>query len=306
MQAMDPQVVRLRALRERAVIGVARDGCPGFVAAPATQDPRGMDGARPGRPPKVIVPVGPSAPRGQWSLQGWRPYRHGVDPDQLGGEHVQHRRRPSSASGSSEPASVAPRSSASRRRSRSRSGGQSIVEFALVIPLFLTVALAIIEFAFAFHAVLAVNFASRTAALLAAEGGNEIGTDCIVLRSIESNITAPADPARITEVDIYQADKNGDMVGTATIYQRTGSTTCDYAGGTEITVPYTLVQDGYTEDSRCNILAGCGGSHPTLDNVGVMIGYHHAWITPLRSFVGGNPGGFSFDRSNATRMEPIL
>jgi len=181
-----------------------------------------------------------------------------------------------------------------------------MVEFSIVIPLFLTVALALIEFSFAFHAVLAVNFASRTAALLAAEGGNEIGTDCIVLRSIETNITAPADPARITQVEIYQADKNGDMIGAATIYTRGGSTTCDYGGGTTITVPYALMADGYTEADRCNILAGCGGTHTSLDLVGVMITYHHAWITPLRSFVGGNPGGLTFDRSNATRMEPVL
>jgi Flp pilus assembly protein TadG len=184
--------------------------------------------------------------------------------------------------------------------------GQSLVEFSLVFPLFLTILLALIEYSFAFHAVLAVNFASRTAALLAAEGGNGAGTDCIVLRSIESNITAPADPARITEVDIYQADKNGDMVGTATTYVRSGTTTCDYAGGTTITVPYTQTADGYPEDSRCNYMAGCDAVHTTLDIVGVKISYHHAWITPLQSFVGGNPGGFSFDRSNATRMEPVL
>jgi Flp pilus assembly protein TadG len=194
----------------------------------------------------------------------------------------------------------------SRPTSRARARGQGLVEFSIVIPLFLTVALALIEFSFAFNAILSVNFASRTAALLAAEGGNEVGTDCVVLRSIEANITAPADPARITDVQIYQADKNGNMVGTATIYVRSGSTTCDYAGGTTITVPYTLSQDGYPEAGRCNILAGCDATHTSLDIVGVKITYHHAWITPLRSFVGGNPGGLTFDRSNATRMEPIL
>ena len=215
--------------------------------------------------------------------------------------------RAASASGRRGPLSPGRWPSASRRRGRSR--GQSLVEFSLVIPLFLTVALALIEFAFAFHAVLAVNYASRTAALLAAEGGNEIGTDCIVLRSIEANITAPADAARIVQVEIYQADKNGDMVGTSTIYVRSGTTTCDYGGGTTITVPYTQTQDGYTEADRCNVMAGCPdnpGTHTSRDVVGVRIGYHHAWITPLRSFIGGNPGGLSFDRSNATRMEPVL
>ncbi len=193
-----------------------------------------------------------------------------------------------------------------RPRSRDRARGQSLVEFALAFPLFLTVALAVIEFSFAFHAVLSVDYASRTAALLAAEGGSAPGSDCIILRSIEANVTAPADKAQIVEVDIYQSDKNGNMIGTATSYERTGATTCTFAGGTTITVPYSLTADGYPEADRCNILAGCSTDHPSLDTVGVMITYHHAWVTPLRAFVGGNPGGFEFARSNATRMEPIL
>ena len=189
---------------------------------------------------------------------------------------------------------------------RGRSRGQALVEFSLVFPLFLTVMLGIIEFGFAFNAVLAVNFASRNAALTAAEGGDGEGTDCLVLRAVESDITAPADRARIGHVDIFRSDKNGDQIGDATVYARSaGSTTCTYAGGTTVTVPYALVQDGYPVADRCNTLAGCEAGR-TLDLVGVRITYTHVWVTPLRNFVGGNPGGFTFDRSNATRMEPVL
>ncbi len=73
------------------------------------------------------------------------------------------------------------------------SRGQALVEFSLVLPLFLTVMLGILEFGFAFNAVLAVNFASRNAALTAAEGGDAAGTDCLILRSVENDIGAPAD-----------------------------------------------------------------------------------------------------------------
>ena len=198
------------------------------------------------------------------------------------------------------------RRSAPRVR-RARSRGQALVEFSLVLPLFLTVLLAIVEFGFAFNAVLAVNFASRNAALTAAEGGDGAGTDCLVLRAVENDITAPADRSRIGQVEIFRADKNGDMIGTATIYARSAgsTTTCEYAGGTTVTVPYALIADGYPEADRCNTLVGCDGGRP-LDLVGVEITYTHAWVTPLRNFVGGNPGGFTFDRSNATRMEPVL
>ncbi len=191
-------------------------------------------------------------------------------------------------------------------RAQGHSRGQALVEFSLIVPLFLTIMLAIIEFGFAFNAVLAINFASRNAALTAAEGGDGAGTDCLVLRAIESDVGAPADRNRIGRVEIYRANPNGDRIGGATIYARSeGSTTCEYAGGVSVTVPYALIADGYSEEDRCNTLAGCADGRP-LDLVGVEITYTHAWVTPLRNFVGGNPGGFTFDRSNATRMEPIL
>ena len=191
--------------------------------------------------------------------------------------------------------------------SRSRGAqGQSLVEFSIGLPLFITILLAIIEFSFTFNAVLAVNFASRTASLLAAEGGPNLGTDCVVLRSIETNIKPPASDSKIVTVEIYQANSNGDMVGSATVYTFGGPTTCNLPGGVTVTVPFQLQQDGYTEASRCNVIAGCGTLHPNLEIVGVRITYHYAWVTPLKSFIGSYPGGLTFERSNATRMEPVL
>jgi Flp pilus assembly protein TadG len=204
------------------------------------------------------------------------------------------------------PAHLRRRRTPALRAARARARGQALVEFSLILPLFLTIMLAIIEFGFAFNAVLAVNFASRNAALMAAEGGDGEGTDCLVLRAVENDVAAPADRSRIGQVQIFRSDKNGDRIGDATVYARSeGSTTCTYAGGMSVTVPYALIQDGYPTAERCNTLAGCGSGR-LLDLVGVEISYTHAWVTPLRNFVGGNPGGFTFDRSNATRMEPVL
>ena len=52
------------------------------------------------------------------------------------------------------------------------SRGQSLVEFALVFPIFLLLLFGIIEFAFVFNAQLSLNYATRDAALIAAEAGN--------------------------------------------------------------------------------------------------------------------------------------
>lgn len=177
----------------------------------------------------------------------------------------------------------------------------------MILPLFVTTILAILEFAFVFNAVLAVNYASRNAALVAAEAGNGVGADCVILQSIESDLSGPADRSRIGRVEIYRAAESGAVIGSPTVYTRgAGPTTCSFPDGTTIVVPYERTANGYPEAGRCNVLAGCGGSATGLDIVGVRIAYTHTWVTPLRSFVGGNPGGFAFDRSNVNRMEPVL
>ena len=183
--------------------------------------------------------------------------------------------------------------------------GQSLVEFALVFPIFVTMLMGIIEFAFVFNALLGVNFASRDAALAGAEAGDGLGADCVILKAVDDAIGAPTADDRIASVEIYKANANGVQVGASTIYTRGGSRTCAFIDGTTSVQPYTLTADGYTETSRCNILAGCvsGG---TVDNIGVRITYTHSWVTPLQNFIGGGSGGLTFDRSSVMRMEPVL
>jgi hypothetical protein len=174
------------------------------------------------------------------------------------------------------------------------------------------VALGIVEFAFAFNAVLATNFASRAAALTAAEAGNLAGSDCVILRDLEAEVGGPADPARIQRVDIFWTDANGAQKGgNVNAYDRVGSTTCAVAGAAPITVPYTRIQDDYPVDNRCNIIAGCPDTpdddpHPGLDMIGVRVTYSHHWVTLLHSFLPGGDGGYLFQRSNVMRMEPVL
>ncbi len=82
---------------------------------------------------------------------------------------------------------------------RASVAGQTLVEFALVFPLFFTLFMGVVEFSFTFNAILSVHFASRNAALAAAEAGNAAGADCVVLSGIERDISAPADHARVNE-----------------------------------------------------------------------------------------------------------
>jgi hypothetical protein len=200
-----------------------------------------------------------------------------------------------------------------RRRAGRRARGQTLVEFALVFPVFLLLTFALIEFAFVFSAMLGISYATRDAALLAAEAGSNAGADCVVLEKIEQDVTAPGSPTKITDVYIYRADRNGvEVAGVSNHWTRTGSTDCD---GTAI--PYTRQTNGYPEGMdpltntpyRCNWIDGCDGR--PLDIVGVRIVYVHAWVTPLaglggNGFSGQGGSGFTLTQSNSMRMEPIL
>ena len=179
-----------------------------------------------------------------------------------------------------------------RRLFASSERGQALVEFVLILPVLLLLIFGVIEFGFAFNAAASVNLVSQTA-----------GTDCMVLRAIERDITSPATPTRISTVEIYWSDPNGDQIGSnVNLYTRTGSLTCSYASGS-ITVPYTLTTARYPEDQRCDVLAGCGGPHTTVDDIGVRITYSHQWATRFGQTIAGS---ITFQRSTAVRMEPTL
>jgi Flp pilus assembly protein TadG len=197
-----------------------------------------------------------------------------------------------------------------RPSSRRGRRGQSLVEFALILPLFVIMLLSIIEFTFVFNALLAVNFASRDAALTAAEAGTMSGSDCVILKAVDAAIGPPTDDTRIVSVTVYKTTPNGTPQGGATVYTRNNA-----ANNTSICAPidnavlhYTRTSNGYPEATRCNILAGCDPNvvNDTVDNIAVRVTYTHTYVTPFRNFIGGSGGTLTFDRESVMRMEPVL
>lgn len=192
-----------------------------------------------------------------------------------------------------------------------RETGQTLVEFALVFPIFLLLVLAVIEFAFVFSGMLGISYATRDAGLIAAEAGDTLGADCVIIKTVDQAVSAPADDSRIQSIFIYRADQNGvEMSGVSSQFNRiTSGPLFDCGDGT--TIPYARMTNGYPEASRCNVLVGCGSGHPGLDTIGVRVVYIHRWVTPLGGFgangFGGQGGsGFTLTQSNSMRMEPIL
>ena len=192
---------------------------------------------------------------------------------------------------------------------RRKSSGVTLVEFAIVLPIFVSTVFALIEFGVAFNAVLTINRASQAGALIAGEAGNNPDADCEILSRVDSELSAPLDKSEVQQVKIFRADSTGKNILASSTYARTGSTSC----GT-YSVPYTNTSSGYPPSQRCNILAGCSSLTPartTVDKIGVQITYVYNGVTPLRSlltFLGGSGSGYSwtFSKQNESRMEPVL
>jgi Flp pilus assembly protein TadG len=200
-----------------------------------------------------------------------------------------------------------------RRRRRGR--GQALVEFALVIPIFLTIVVAICEFSFLFTSYLSITYASRDAVQLAAELGNTPGVDCAVIQRITADVNTPANRQLIKTVEIYLVDTatgNSAPVGgaVATYTYDGGSHECTLPdGNTKILVPFSPTPpttSGYPEASRCNVNAGtgCVPAKLTVDTIAVRITYQYKWITPFAAAAGGN--GPLLVVTSVMRLEPVL
>jgi hypothetical protein len=201
-----------------------------------------------------------------------------------------------------------------RARPPGRQGGQSLAEFALAIPFLAVLFMGVIEFALAMGATLAVNRASQNGAHLAASAGNVPGADCVILRQVDSDISAPNRASNILEVEIARTAMVGNQVYARQLWRRGGSTDCVLPDRTTIRVPYTLDVAGYPESERCTVLDGCPLMTPprsTVDNIGVSVRYRHDWATPLQGALGlissgGSGTSWRFEQRNIFRMEPTL
>lgn len=177
------------------------------------------------------------------------------------------------------------------RSGGSADAGQGLVEFALVLPIFVTLLMGIIEFGFLYNALLTVQFGARQGVSAAAQAGAVDGADCSILNAVEQALTPPIDHQRVEFVEIFQSDAAGDVVpGAVNRYVREGTLDCPGTG----TQPYTLVAaEGYPQIGRHDALV------EGLDVIGVRIGYQYVGLTPVAF-------GRSWDLADGAtlRMEP--
>jgi len=113
------------------------------------------------------------------------------------------------------------------RRRHPHVGGQGIVEFALVLPIFMFLLLIMLEFGLAFHDSLTIGLATREGARTAAALGNGNTTDCSggldpanvdaqIVAGIQRILKSPGSDvvmANVSWIRIYRSDANGRSNG---------------------------------------------------------------------------------------------
>jgi hypothetical protein len=118
--------------------------------------------------------------------------------------------------------------SAAQRRRRIASRGQGLVEFAMLVPVFLVLLLGMLELGLAFTHNLTLEYSTREGARVGAalvNGGGALGcgagqspnaatVDPLIIAAVERVLTSPGSQVRLADVSqirIYKADGAGDQ-----------------------------------------------------------------------------------------------
>ncbi len=160
----------------------------------------------------------------------------------------------------------------SRRTPRTKGAadrrGQAMVEFALILPLFLIILMGALEFGSAYDHRTAMAYAVREGARVGASlgngGANPAAVDVAIVAAVQRGLTDPILVENVTSIQIYKSDLNGRaVVGKVNTYDRFG----------------TLVgAPGWPASARIPGLTG--------DSIGVLVHYDFRPTTPLGHLLG--------------------
>jgi hypothetical protein len=206
------------------------------------------------------------------------------------------------------------------RRFSLRSGdqrGQGLVEFSLVLPIFMMLLLIMLEFGLAFNHNLTVGLASREGARTGAalgsggvpdcSGGNDpMLVDQQIVAGIQRILKSPGSDvvmANVGQLRIYRADSAGAQIGgyvNIWSYAGPGAGPVVDAGPPVDKLDFTQTSVAWAACTRDN------GATP--DSIGVEIRYNYALKTPLGSFMnylnGNTPNPIVMNDHTVMVLEP--
>jgi hypothetical protein len=167
--------------------------------------------------------------------------------------------------------------------------GQSLVEYALALPVFLLILFGMLDFGFAFTHHLALEYATREGARMGAAlgPGDPTGVPCAqvddqIIAAVQRVLTSPgtqANIANIREIRIYRANSAGDPTANVNVWVP--------PGGTRI-VDGTPLLFGPQSVSW----SACGRNNAANpDSLGVALTYDYEFVSPLAPLMGLFGGG---------------
>jgi len=186
-----------------------------------------------------------------------------------------------------------------RRGARTRDErGQGLVEFTIIVPVFVLLLLGMLEFGFVFDHTLTIQYASREGARVgsALADGGKLGCDSVdpmIIAAVTRVLKSPGSRVNIAEVPtirVFKADASGnEVVGLVNVW--------NYNAGTGL---YTQASVGWRDCTRKNF----GDKVTSPDSIGVSLTYTYRFQTALGSvlrFFGGS-GWSSLTVSDRTVM----
>lgn len=175
-----------------------------------------------------------------------------------------------------------PRPLRTRARHRRTERGASLIEGAIIAPVFFGLLFILIEGSFLLRVNLSVNHAAREAARVEAVQGNKSFTDRLALEALESNLIS-LDPTKVKRVVVWKASGPGDTVPTACKTAPQTNLCNSYANTKALTASAGCISTAadrfWCPATRNRILSPARGGPP--DYVGVWVRFEHNTLTGL-------------------------
>jgi hypothetical protein len=211
-----------------------------------------------------------------------------------------------------------PASLARERRQR----GQGLVEFALLVPVFLLILLGMLEFGFAFNHNLTLQYATREGARAGAAmvDGSQIDTTCggttitpanvdpLIIAAVQRVLRSPGsmiDMAQVTSVRIFKVSNSGATSGPENVWSyRPGN-----VGNPAVPcVSPTERLDFYELTHGWDTTAAARNNGATPDSIGVSITYTYQFRSALggilRFFGGSGAAGLQMTDRTVMALQP--
>jgi hypothetical protein len=172
-------------------------------------------------------------------------------------------------------------------RQEAKQRGATLIEAAIVLPLFIFLLVSLMEMGIGFKEFLTTDFVVKEGARVGAVAGNDIDADCAIVTTMVATYSA-ADLADLNSIIIWEVNDNGGSTGNQNIWTYlTAQDPLDCVLGWS-------KSGNWPSSSRGVSVAG------GLDILGVTIDTNHDWITGIPPW----SGTMEIVRTAIQRLEP--